>query len=240
MPLRDHFTKKVPKKFRWEGFHSQWASTIVRHLNGSLLPSRYHAEPRVHLGTEVEIDVGTFADQLQRKTATHPEGGLADYAAPEPTLTMEADLSQEDVFEVRVYDDDLEANLVAAIELISPANKDRPQSRQDFVVKCASMLKAQVSLVLIDTVTTLHANLFEELVEYLEIRGVANPISGEILSACSLLPRGANGNSRLSVWPAVLQVGEVLPKLPLWLRQELAVPLDLELTYEDTCRDLRA
>jgi hypothetical protein len=27
--------------------------------------------------------------------------------------------------------------------------------------------------------------------------------------------------------------------LPLWLSEELAVPLDLEASYEQTCRDLR-
>ena len=57
---------------------------------------------------------------------------------------------------------------VAAIELISPRNKDRPQSRHEFVVKCASLLKAQVSLVLIDIVTDRRANLLRELMEYLE------------------------------------------------------------------------
>jgi hypothetical protein len=30
-----------------------------------------------------------------------------------------------------------------------------------------------------------------------------------------------------------------LPCLPLWLTEDLAVPLDLEASYEQTCRDLR-
>lgn len=44
------------------------------------------------------------------------------------------------MFEVLVIDDDAGAELVAAIELVSPRNQDRPQSRHDFVVKCASLL----------------------------------------------------------------------------------------------------
>jgi hypothetical protein len=130
-------------------------------------------------------------------------------------------------------------DLVAAIELISPGNKDRPQSRHDFVVKCASLLKAGVSLVLIDVVTERQANLFKELMEYLEIRNLQNPLQGSLYS-CSLLPRGSNGHARVDVWPETLRVGAVLPTLPLWLRDDLAVPLELELTYEETCRDLRA
>jgi len=34
-------------------------------------------------------------------------------------------------------------------------------------------------------------------------------------------------------------VGQPLPLLPLWLAENLAVPLELEATYEETCRILR-
>jgi hypothetical protein len=240
MPLRDHFNDKIPQPFRWEGFHSQWAGTMVRRLNRGLLPADFHAEPRVRLGTFVEIDAGALErpSELLRETPNGSEGGLAVYSPPRPALTLEADLSQEDLFEVQVYDDKL-GELVAAIELISPRNKDRPQSRHDFVVECASMLKASVSLVLIDIVTDRRANLFRDLMEYLEIRNLQNPLQ-EPLYCCSLLPRGSNGHAKVDIWPVVLQVGAVLPTLPLWLRDDLPVPLELELTYEETCRDLRA
>jgi hypothetical protein len=36
-----------------------------------------------------------------------------------------------------------------------------------------------------------------------------------------------------------MAVGQPLPVLPLWLTDERAIPLDLEATYEQTCRDLR-
>jgi hypothetical protein len=236
MPLRDHFNDKNPQLFRWEGFHSQWAGTMVRRLNRGLLPPDYHAEPRVRLGTIVEVDAGT----LERPAELVDGSGrsVAVYAPPRPALTVEVDLSQEDLFEIQVYDDTL-GDLVAAIELISPHNKDRPQSRHEFVVKCASLLKAQVSLVLIDIVTERHANLFKDLMEYLEIRNLVNPLQGH-LYCCSLLPRGSNGHAKVDVWPEALQVGTVLPTLPLWLRHDLAVPLELESSYEETCGDLRA
>jgi hypothetical protein len=151
-----------------------------------------------------------------------------------------ADLSQEDLFEVEIFEDEPREHLVAAIELICPRNKDLSQGRHDFVAKCASMLKAHISLVLIDIVTNRHANLFKDLMEYLEIRGLVPPLIGPVY-CCSLLPRGSNGRAKvLDVWPAILQVGAVLPTVPLWLRGNLAVPLDLESTYEETCGDLRA
>lgn len=237
MPLRDHFTDTIPQPFRWEGFHSQWAGTVVRRLNRALLPPGFHAEPRVRLGTLAEVDVGTREEHSAaiRGGSAGSNGGVAFYSPPAPVLTIETDLSQEDLFEVQVFDDEL----VAAIELISPRNKDRPQSRHEFVVKCASMLKAHVSLVLIDIVTNRNANLFRDLMEYLEIRDFVNPLPGHAY-CCSLLPRGTNGHARVDIWPEILQVGAVLPRLPLWLRDDLAVPLELESTYEETCGDLRA
>jgi hypothetical protein len=33
--------------------------------------------------------------------------------------------------------------------------------------------------------------------------------------------------------------GQALPRLPLWLTEDFAVTLDLEASYEETCRVLR-
>jgi hypothetical protein len=240
MPLRDHFNDMYLQPFRWEGFHSTWAVTIMRQLNRGTLPPGYHAEPRARLGSLVEVDVGTREGHSTalREGPADANGGVAVYSPPAPILTIEADLSQEDLFEVQVYDDRV-GELVAAIELISPCNKDRPESRHDFVVKCANLLKARVSLVLIDIVTDRRANLLGELLEHIESSHSQTPFQ-EPLYCCSLLPRGANGRAKVDVWPEALQVGAVLPRLPLWLRDDLPVPLDLESTYEETCRDLRA
>ena len=50
---------------------------------------------------------------------------VAMHAPPRPTLTLETELPDQDEYEVRIYDDRYGRRLVAAIELISPANKDR-------------------------------------------------------------------------------------------------------------------
>jgi hypothetical protein len=41
---------------------------------------------------------------------------------------------------VRIYDDEANRTLVAAVELVSPSNKDRPASREAFATKCAAYL----------------------------------------------------------------------------------------------------
>jgi len=43
----------------------------------------------------------------------------------------------------------------------------------------------------------------------------------------------------LRIWPFQLAVGQSLPTLPLWLETDFAVPLELEASYEHTCRVLR-
>jgi hypothetical protein len=40
-------------------------------------------------------------------------------------------------------------------------------------------------------------------------------------------------------WYHELIIGQPLPTLPIWLRETLAVSLDLEACYEETCRTLR-
>jgi hypothetical protein len=40
-------------------------------------------------------------------------------------------------------------------------------------------------------------------------------------------------------WYHPLAIGQALPALPLWLSPTLAVSLDLEASYEETCWSLR-
>ena len=44
---------------------------------------------------------------------------------------------------------------------------------------------------------------------------------------------------RLETWEQPLTLGRPLPTLPLWLTEDFSVPLDLEESYEETCRVLR-
>ena len=51
--------------------------------------------------------------------------------------------------------------------------------------------------------------------------------------------RKVNERPRFETWAYPLVVGEVLPVLPVWLTQDLAVSLNLEASYVETCRALR-
>ena len=44
---------------------------------------------------------------------------------------------------------------------------------------------------------------------------------------------------QFEAWLHPLQVGAALPTLPLWLAENFSIPLELEASYEETCRALR-
>ena len=47
------------------------------------------------------------------------------------------------------------------------------------------------------------------------------------------------GRWRVEEWEHGLAIGSPLPTLPMWLTESKSVPLELEATYEETCRGLR-
>jgi hypothetical protein len=213
---------------------------IVQQLRKQL-PAGYVAEPRVHLGPCVEIDVATFAkDSAPFSGSPEGNGGVATavWAPAQPSLAVETTLPDYEEYEVRVYDATRGRRLVAAIEIVSPANKDRPEHRNVFVAKCAVLLQKGVAVSIIDLVTVRQFNLYVEL---LALIGHADPTLGEPppgLSAvsCRWVERGKR--TILEAWSHGLALGQPMPTLPLWLSAERAVPLDLERSYEQACSDL--
>jgi Protein of unknown function (DUF4058) len=240
MPLRDHFRPPLDNLLPWEGFHATWPVMIVGRLRRQL-PRRYLVLPRVHSGSSAEIDVATFRDESEIPAATGSgngnAGGVATgvWAPPRPTLTIATDLPAQDVIEVRVYDEKSGRRLVAAVEIVSPANKDRPEHRRAFVSKCLGLLQELVSLVVVDIVTTRGANLYSELLEAI---GQSDPLlsrdsSAPYVAAC----RSAKAQTDwlLETWAYPLAIGQSLPKVPLWVADDFAVPLELEESYEESC-----
>jgi hypothetical protein len=140
---------------------------------------------------------------------------------------------------VRVYDTEHHRRLAAAVEIVSPANKDRPENRRVFVAKCAALLREQVSVAIVDVVTTRQFNLYSDLLELIGQAdpSLAAPAPSLYAAACRWRRRADSG--RLETWANALAIGQPLPTLPLWLADNLSVPLELEATYEETCRVLR-
>lgn len=209
-----------------------------------ILPNEFTAEPRVHLGDYFEIDVCAFEGDVStppKSTLNEGLGGVAtaNWAPPQPTLTIDADLLEQYDYEVLVYDQSRGRQLVAAIEIVSPANKDRPQNRQAFVAKCVALLQKGVCVSIVDLVTIRNFNLYADL---LHLIGHADPAfapNPPATYAVSCRKRKVGKKPRFDTWAYPLVVGQNLPTLPIWLTEDLAVLLDLETSYMETCRALR-
>ena len=129
--------------------------------------------------------------------------------------------------------------LRAAIELVSPSNKDRPASRRAFADKCAGYLRRGASVIVIDIVTERQANLHAEILQSLERPEGPRWESPTHLYAVAYHSVLTAGRPRLEMWPHVLTVGAPLLELPMWLEIDLCVPLQLEESYTVTCGSLR-
>ncbi len=236
MPLFDHFHAPLRKRRHWESFHSSWTTFIARQLNKRPLPPGFIAEPHVTLGITVEADVAAFEEDEAGPDAERRTDAGA-WTPPRPAVVTSVEVTGE-VCEVRVYDDDMARTLVAAVELVSPASKDRPAHRRAFVAKCAAYLQEGVAVAVVDVVTNRRHNLYAELAEFLDASSTARSAVASHVYAVACRTVRRRNRTQLQVWPAALTVGAPLPVLPLWLTREVAVPLDLESSYHFTCDSL--
>jgi Protein of unknown function (DUF4058) len=220
MPFRDHFRPPLDDIASCEELHGAWPTVIVMALNPKLSP-RYVAAPRVHLGASMEID-------------------MSAYDKDEPASSgRTTDLPDQDAYEVRVYDTKRHRRLVAAVEIVSPANKDRPDNRRAFVTKCAALLQERVSVAIVDLVTTRQFNLYGDLLELIGQTDPALAPEPHSMYAAAFRRPHPGESWRFQTWNHALAVGQPLPTLPLWLADDFAVPLELEESYEETGRILR-
>jgi hypothetical protein len=213
MPLLDHFHPPLRNRRHWEGFHGFWADAMADRLN-ECLPSEYFAEFQVRLGTRVEAE-----------TATLTEIGAADA----PFAVMPAVFPDD--FEVQVFSSVAGPVLVAAIELVSPGNKDRDETRRAFAAKCAAYLQRGIGLIVVDIVTARHANLHDDLMALLgHSDGFPFPAPTP-LYATAYRPAHRAERNEIDLWREPLTLGQPLPTLPLAVHGLGCLPIDLEGTY---------
>ncbi|MCI0381206.1 MAG: DUF4058 domain-containing protein [Gemmataceae bacterium] len=223
MPLRDHFHPPLSVERSWQGIHGAWAAGIAGRLNQDLLPPVYFALPLVSAGNDKhEMTTATVVNSPARPTRS----------APIDFLSLPA-------YEVQVIEQTGSRKLRAAIEIVSPTDKDRPACRLAFATKVAAYLQASVTIVLIDVVTDRTANLHEDVRLVLKLSDGFAWQSATKLYTAAYHSVNSEGGESLEAWLEQLQIGSELPDVPLWLAADLCMPLPLEETYEATCASLR-
>jgi hypothetical protein len=240
MPLLDHFHPPLSERRPWESFHTTWASVLADMLNQDVLPPGYIALEHVHPGAALEIDVATFADEAE---PTSDGTGGTTTVARTVWVPATAPLVFPAVFPpsatVEVLSTEGGRTLVAAIELVSPGNKDRSAKRRLFAAKCATYLSRGVGLVIVDVITSRRGNLHNDLADLLELDAAFRMPAEESLYTVAYRPLRAADSEQVEAWPNVLAVGQVLPAVPLSLGADWCVRVDLEAGYLEACRRRR-
>jgi hypothetical protein len=239
-PLLHHFHPPLSAERRWESFHSSWATRLVDALTERWLPSNYIAEEYAHIGPSIEIEID-LCTSFGREAAAGGEEDASAVATVGPKVWAPPAADGvlpavfPDTFEVRVLCTDTGPKLVAAIELISPGNKDRPAERRAFSTKCASYLYQGISVIIVDIVTNRRANLHNEILRVMEAGDALLLPPESSLYAVAYRPLRREQGDAIDVWRSPMALGQPLPTLLLGLRADLVVPVDFEATYAEAC-----
>ncbi|MBN9120963.1 MAG: DUF4058 family protein [Planctomycetes bacterium] len=216
----------------WEGMHIFWMTEIARGLRGSLPPG-YRAvigsSPLVAVGVApVKPGVAVTNGSPQPSaapTATTPEALEPDVEVAVATLTEDATVLVE-----------REGRLVAAVELISPRNKDRPSAREQYAARYLNYLRGGVHLLLVDVHRRPLDFGFAQLIAAELDPALPGPAAPSAVSY-RVGAAAAQGGRMLGVWQHALVAGEPLPPMPLPLTPDRAVMVDLETSYSRAAAD---
>ena len=234
MPMHDWTTVKAGI---YHDFHATWLLAIKRALNNGLLPSRYYAlcEQVTTAGgpdiLTIEMPVkGPKPPPLKAGNGVHalaaerPAVGLLDRTrvvhAPRPRRRLA-------VRHVSTH------NVVAVIELVSPANKGKRAELARFVEKSVAVLKSNVHLLVIDPFPPtrrdpagLHGAIWAALGKPRNGRVPYTQPADRPLTAAAY-----SADTEVVAAVQAFSVGEAVPAMPLFLEPELYVTLPLEETY---------
>jgi hypothetical protein len=217
--------------------HHLWITELLRWVKPRL-PIGYRAyigaAPVLAVGAPVdrpEVSVRSWSPAEATKLPGATSGETStDPVGPDEEIAV-ATLDPETTVYV-----ERQGRLIAAVELISPRNKDRPIARSAYLARYLGYLLEGANLVLIDA--------HHRPVGF----SFADHIATELhLHQPSVLPPmavsyrvgepAATGGRLLAIWRRPMNVGDTLPPIPLPLTPEQDVILDLEQTYARAAED---
>lgn len=220
----------------FHAFHTTWITQINAALNGGLLPQGYYALPEQHAGDTV-VDVltlhasPTFPQPQPLPPAT---GGTAVAEAPPKTRRRQTvepiGLARRRTLAIRHVS---EHRLIAILEIISPANKDRARHVEDFADKAASALECGVHVLMADLFPPgafdpngMHPAVLRRL------ERSDNPVAYDLPEEEPLTLASYAAAATVEVYLEHLAVGAPLPSMPLFLRPDRYIDVPLEETYQ--------
>jgi hypothetical protein len=229
MPLHDWTDRPG-----WEGVHHLWITELLRWVKPRL-PAGY----RAYIGSVPAVAIGAPAQKPDVSVGQWPDDGpkiAGSIALPEPL-----DQPDEEIAVVLLDPDtsvlvERAGRLIAALEVISPRNKDRPVSRAGYLSRYVSYLLEGVHLLLVDVHRRPTGFSFVDGIAG-ELQIKQPPCPPPAAASYRVGEPAATGGRILAIWRRPLTVGEPLPIATLPLTIEAAVGVDLEQTYQRAVED---
>jgi hypothetical protein len=128
---------------------------------------------------------------------------------------------------------DFHGQLIAALEVVSPRNKDRADAKETYTNRYLGYLRLGVHLMLVDVLPRPKGFSFSDAITAslgMHLPPLPPPFAATYRVG-EVVPVGNDMGSLVAVWRRALRIGEPLPTLPLPLSVHKAIPVDLEETY---------
>jgi hypothetical protein len=218
----------------WEGIHQVWIVELLYWIKPRL-PEGY----RAYIGTTPTFAIGAPA-------AERPDVGVRDWPLTDGPRVAPTELpsagpdnpAEEPDQEIAVATLQGEPALlierrgllIAALELVSPRNKDRPTACAAYTSTYAGYLLKGIHLLLVDVHRRpLQFSFADQIASDLRLEQSACPAPFAV--AYRVGEPAPGGGRFLAVWRRPLTVGSPLPALRLPLSVQESVLVDLETTY---------
>lgn len=215
----------------FHAFHTTWIGAIQSALNGGLLPDQYYALAEQHFGRPIADVLTLHASPADAVPLPEPTGGVALAEAP-PRVHRRDSFDASKLAHARTLGVRHVSGhrLVALLEIVSPANKDRESNVFELAEKTRQAMGNGVNLMLVDLLPPgphdargMHA----EVLSRMELLDEPYDLPAEEpLTVASYV-----AGPRLEVFANHLAVGQPIPETPLFLTRERYVNVPLEETY---------
>jgi Protein of unknown function (DUF4058) len=221
----------------WEGMRHLWITELLRWVKPRL-PVGY----RAYIGSAPLLAVGAPPDRpdvgvrsWSPTEAPKLPGPAEPETSPEPTEPDEEIAVATLDPETAVYVE-RQGRLIAAVELISPRNKDRPIARSTYLARYLGYLLEGSHLVLIDVHRRpVGFSFVDQIAKELDLEqpSVVPPMA----VSYRVGEPAATGGRLLAIRRRPMTAGDPLPLIPLPLTPEHEVILDLDQTYGRAAED---
>jgi hypothetical protein len=226
MPLHDWTDERC-----WDSVHPIWLTYLIEWVQPRL-PEGYKA----FLGGVPALTVASASSRpdvsVRQWGPAQPAGeGTTDTAVLEPDSEQSVAIRLDPERAIHI---DFHGQLVAAIELVSPRNKDRTDAKETYTSRYLGYLRLGVHLLLVDVLPRPRGFSFADAITAglgADLPPMPSPFAAAYRVG-EIVPVGEEMGSLVSVWRRPLQAGQLLPTLPLPLNVHRAVMIDLEETYQ--------